>query len=60
MLVLSIGVEISRMDDLDFEEEKIYGVEYWRCAMFMKHKKNIKCIYVEFQKFVFFELWNWR
>ena len=39
MLVLSIGVEISRMDDLDFKEEKIYSVDYERCAMLMKHKK---------------------
>ena len=39
MLVLSIGVDISRLDNLDFEEEKIYGVDYRRFAMLMKHKK---------------------
>ena len=39
MLVLSIGVEILHMDGLDFEEEQIYGVDYRRCAMLMKHKE---------------------
>ena len=39
MLVLSIGVEILHTDGLDFEEEKIYDVDYMRCAMLMKHKK---------------------
>ena len=39
MLVLSIGVEILHMDELDFEEEQIYDVYYRRYAMLMKHKE---------------------
>ena len=49
--MLSLGIEILHMNDLDFKEKKIYGIDYRRRTMVMKHKKNIKNTYVDFKGF---------
>ena len=53
--MLSLGIEILCMNGLDFKEKQIYGIEYRRHTMVMKHKKY-KNTYVEFKGLFFLSI----
>ena len=53
--MLSLGIDILHVDDLAFREEQIYGINYMRCPVLMKHKKY-ENTYVEVQGFFFLSI----
>ena len=38
-VALSVGIEILHMDSVDFKEDQIYGMDYKKYVMVIKHKK---------------------
>ena len=39
VIMLILGIEFLHMNDLDFVEKQIYGVDYGICEMVTEHKK---------------------